>query len=649
MQLPKGFKLEELSAEQVRTLRDLARQVRGDVLKMIHLVGEGHPAGCLSCAEILVTLYAAANVRPSDPDEPKRDRIVLSPPHLTAALYATLGRFDFVDRDDAVSLFAKAGSVFEEAPNRAVPGVEWTGGVPGAGLAAACGFALAGRLSGAKNQVFVVVSDGEQQRGIVAEARRFAKRQRLNQITAVMDANGVMATGKAAEAYLQSIKYEYIADGWDVIEVNGHDPDDIYRAIRRAIQIQSAPVLVVARTTSGHGVSFLETDPRYHEIRLTDEEYREAMRELRQDPSLDEEEDYRSAFGEFDLNLEEEPEDHPVPAVPLTHRDYPAGTEVSGQTALAGVLADVLEAEEAEEAGAPMALFEGKVVVGGADAANLPRPRDRFFEVRGQDAAVGVALGAFSLAGGVPVWLARGPDALEGAFHSLRLNDLNRTHVKLFAAALGVEGGRRGRAGLCLDYVSLVENLPRCRMVFPADANQMDRVARVALIEPGNWVVGVWRTPTAVVTDADGRPLFGGEYRFEYGRIDLVRPGDSGVILTTGPLVLEAIAAWEALRDRGMEPAVLHVPCPGALVESEDPVLLQNLRKGRVITYEDHTVRTGLGARVADVIATRGISCRLLKLGVEGEGMAGEPGEVRRRLGLDASALVARAAKFLKR
>ncbi|GAB4257518.1 transketolase C-terminal domain-containing protein [Deferrisoma sp.] len=648
MQLPKGFKQEELTAEQVRNLREVARQVRGDVLKMIRVVGEGHPAGCLSCAETLVTLYAAANVRPSDPDDPKRDRIVLSPPHLTAALYATLGRFDFVDRDDAVSLFAKAGSVFEGAPNRAIPGVEWTGGVPGAGLAAACGFALAGRVAGAKNQVFVVMSDGEQQRGIVAEARRFAKRNRLNQITALMDANGVVATGKAAEAYLQSIKYEYIADGWDVIEVNGHDPDDIYRAIRRAIQIQSAPVLVVARTTSGYGVSFMENDPKYHEVRFSEDEYQEAMRELRLEPALEEEREYRTAFGEFDLSTEDEPEDAPVLELPEGGREYGAGEKVSGNEALAAVLHDVVEAQAASDTAGPVVLFEGMVAVG-RGVVSLPKPKDRFFEVRGQHDTVALSLGAFSLSGGVPVWLARGTDALEGAFQSLRLDGINRTHVKLFAGGLGLDGGRRGRAGLCLDYVSLVENLPGWRLVFPADVNQLDRVARAVFAEPGNWVVGVWDRPTPVVLDADGKPLFGCGYTFEYGRVDVIRPGDSGVILTTGPLVLDAIEAWEALKERGMEPAVLHVPSPGALLEVEDPELLQHLRKGRVITYEDHNVRTGLGARVADVIATRGISCRLLAVGVEGVGMAGEAGEARRRLGLDAGALVARAAKFLKR
>jgi transketolase len=161
--------------------------------------------------------------------------------------------------------------------------------------------------------------------------------------------------------------------------------------------------------------------------------------------------------------------------------------------------------------------------------------------------------------------------------------------------------------------------------------------------------MGVGCSPGPVIADLDGKPLFAGDYCFEYGGVDLVRPGEHGVILTTGPMLWRAVAAWEVLRAEELEPAVLHVGCPKLVDATDDPVLLQNLRKGRVITYEDHNVRTGLGSRVANCIAARGISCRLLKLGIDRYAVSGEPDEVYRRMGLDQDTLVAKARKFLKR
>jgi transketolase len=152
-----------------------------------------------------------------------------------------------------------------------------------------------------------------------------------------------------------------------------------------------------------------------------------------------------------------------------------------------------------------------------------------------------------------------------------------------------------------------------------------------------------------VVLDEAGEPFFGGDYEFEYGRSDLVRRGEHGVILTTGQMLGRALEAWEVLRAEGMEPAVLHVACPKSLEESEDQGLLQALRKGRVVTYEDHNVHTGLGAQVANYIARRGISCRLLKIGIERYGCSGAEEEVYRAMGLGVDRLVERARKFLKR
>ncbi len=647
MQIPKGFREEELVVEQIRHLRNLSRLVRGDALRMLRLANTGSTGGALSSADLLVTLLASANLRPGLVDDPRRDRIVVSHGHVAPAVYGALGRLDFFDLDDAVGLYRKAGSVFAGDLERAVPGVEWTPGTLGGGLAAACGFSLAGRLRGLKYNVFAVMSDGEQQKGQVAEARRFAKRYRLNNLTAIVDANGAQGAGRGPETLSQNLKFEYIADGWDVIEISGHDHGEIYKALRRAIQIQSAPVLILAHTHLGAGVSFMEQEAEFRGRPPTEAEYREALRELKLDADLAEAEDYRAAFGDFDLDLGE-PELETLPVVVGEPRLYPAGVEVPALEPLAAVLADVARGNRGAGA-TPVAVVDCAGPGAGATELFARENRDQYFHCGVQDQAAATVAGALSLEGVATVLVDAGAFVLDGAYPQLRLNDLNGTHLKILATHLGLDAGDHGTALQCLDYLSVVENLYGFRAVFPADANHADRVVRFVLGQPGNWVVGVGASPTAVVTDLDGRPFFGEGYEFEYGRVDLVRPGDHGVILTTGPMLGAALRLWEALRDRGLEPSVLHVSCPKALESSEDPVLLQCLRKGRVITYEDHNVHTGLGSRVANFIALRGISCRLLKVGAERYGLAGEPREVYRRLGLDPETLVPRLAKFLKR
>jgi transketolase len=647
MQIAKGFKEEELSPEEVRHLRNLSRLVRGDVLRMTQLAGGGHPGGSFSSADLFVTLLASVNLSPDIVDNPKRDRIVVSHGHTASAYYAALGRFDFFDLDDAVSLFRKAGSIFEGHVERTVPGVEWTTGSAGQGLAAACGFALAARLKGVKPNFFVVMSDGEQQKGQVAEARRLAKKYRLNGITVLVDANNAQYAGRTSDIMPQNVKYEYIADGWDVIEINGHDHNDVYKALRRAIQIQSAPVLILAHTVAGHGVSFMENQTEYHSRSLSQEEYEEAMRELRVDADLSEAADYRSAFGDFDLEVSEEPTGFPVPEVgtPFT---YGAGESVENRTAVGRALADVAEHNRGSER-CPMAVVDCGLAGVVRTVEFAQKNRGAFLQFGIQEHAAAVVAGAMSVDGILTVWADYGAFGLAEAYNQLRMNDINRTHLKIVATHLGLDAEGDGKSHQCLDYLGLISGLFGFRAIFPADPNEADRAFRYMVRQPGNWVLGMGRSPVPVVLDEEGKPFFGDSYEFEYGRSELVRRGEHGVILTTGQMLGRALEAWETLRAGGLEPAVLHVACPKALEESEDPALLQVLRKGRVVTYEDHNVHTGLGAQVANYIARRGISCRLLKIGVERYGCSGTAEEVYRAMGLGVERLVERARKFLKR
>ncbi|RLF27062.1 MAG: transketolase, partial [Thermoplasmata archaeon] len=181
-----NFAQKKLTNEEAENLREMARQVRGDILRMTTLAGCGHPGGSMSSADIYVTVWSNANVHPDNRLDPSRDRVVVSHGHTSPGVYAVLGRLDFFDLKEAVATFRLAGSPFEGHIERSVPGVEWSTGNLGQGLSAGCGFALSSKLKGVEtNHVFVLMSDGEQQKGQVSEARRFAKKFGLNNLTVI--------------------------------------------------------------------------------------------------------------------------------------------------------------------------------------------------------------------------------------------------------------------------------------------------------------------------------------------------------------------------------------------------------------------------------------------------------------------------------
>jgi transketolase len=257
-------------------LKELARLCRGDILTMTNIAGSGHPGGSMSSVDIYLTLFSIANVDPQNPYDPARDRIVVSHGHTSPGVYSVLGRLGFIPRDEVMSLFRRGGSPYEGHVERSIPGVEWTTGNLGQGLSAGCGFALASWLLEVPYHVFVVMSDAEQAKGQVSEARRFAIKHRITNLTVIIDYNEIQIGGSVHDVMPVNIAANYASDGWKVMEVDGHD----YRALHQAIleaKNQDLPVVIIAKTTIGKGVSFMEGKEEYHGRALNEDEFQKAL------------------------------------------------------------------------------------------------------------------------------------------------------------------------------------------------------------------------------------------------------------------------------------------------------------------------------------------------------------------------------------
>lgn len=271
-----------LSGEQLGRLEGIARRLRGDVVEMSHRSGAPHLGSALSCIDILVAAYwESFCVDPDRPDDPERDRIVLSKGHASSALYAVLAARGFFPQDE-LRRYGQTGSpLTEHMGPGCVPGVEAATGSLGHGLSLGVGMALAGRIRNQDYRVCVVLSDGECNEGSVWEAAMFAAAQGLGRLLVVVDFNRWQATGRSEEILaLSPLADKWSAFGWKVAEVDGHD----LAALGAEMAVDRAdpdrPKCLVARTVKGRGISFMEDDNNWHYRIPTGEEVAAAHQEL---------------------------------------------------------------------------------------------------------------------------------------------------------------------------------------------------------------------------------------------------------------------------------------------------------------------------------------------------------------------------------
>lgn len=263
-------------------LRGLARRLRIDIVRMTARAKSSHVGGGLSMAEILAVLYGAIlRVDPDRPDWTARDRFVLSKGHACAGLYAALGERGFLTAADLETFYADGSRLSGHATHTGVPGVECSTGSLGHGLPIACGMALAGRHATTPFRVFALLSDGECDEGSNWEAALFAGHHRLHNLTVIIDYNRIQSLGHTSEVLnLDPLADKWRSFGWDTNEVDGHDVDALVTALGSAPLAANQPRCVVAHTTKGKGVSFMEDRLLWHYRSPQGDELAAALAEL---------------------------------------------------------------------------------------------------------------------------------------------------------------------------------------------------------------------------------------------------------------------------------------------------------------------------------------------------------------------------------
>lgn len=267
----------------VTELKKIANRIRKGIIEEVYAAKSGHPGGSLSSADILTWLYfeEMKGIDPANPDDPDRDRFVLSKGHGAPVLYAALAEKGFFPKEELLTL-RKIGSRLQGHPDmNLLPGVDMSTGSLGQGISTAVGMAVAGKLDGKAYRVFTLLGDGELQEGQVWEACMFAGARKLDNLTVIVDNNGLQIDGNVQDVCSPyPIGEKFSAFNFHVTQADAHDFASLQQAFREAAETKGMPSVIIAKSIKGKGVSFMENEAGWHGKGPNEEEYKKAMEDL---------------------------------------------------------------------------------------------------------------------------------------------------------------------------------------------------------------------------------------------------------------------------------------------------------------------------------------------------------------------------------
>lgn len=266
----------------IKQLKQIANDIRIDIIEQVYNAKSGHPGGALSIADILAVLYFnQMNIDPKKPDSNLRDRLVLSKGHASAALYAVLAERGYLAKGE-LRTFRKLGSKLQGHPDmEKIPGIDMSTGSLGQGLSVANGMAIASKMDGLGCRVYCILGDGEIEEGQIWEAAMASNKYKLDNLCVIVDNNNLQIDGTIEEVMSSyPIEEKFRSFGFQIININGHDIEEIIKAFDVAKNIKEKPTCIIAKTIKGKGISFMENQVGWHGKAPNEEQYIQAMKEL---------------------------------------------------------------------------------------------------------------------------------------------------------------------------------------------------------------------------------------------------------------------------------------------------------------------------------------------------------------------------------
>jgi transketolase len=611
------------SSSDLPQLAALARRVRYHSLKMTSTAESGHLTSSLSAADLMTGLLFGGTFRfdVADPAHPNNDRLIFSKGHASPLFYALWAAAGAMDGKE-LSSFRQFGSRLEGHPTPRFPYAEAATGSLGQGLGIGLGMALnAARLDRLPYRTYVLLGDSEMAEGSQWEAIQLAGYYRLGNLIGIIDVNrlgqrGETMLGHDVDAYARRIA----PFGWKTLTLDGHDMPQILHAFREAAADgQSQPVMIIARTLKGKGISFLEDADDWHGKALDEEKTQQALREFK-DVDLE-------VPGEISPPADQRPERAAPQAAAAP--DYRVGKSVATRKAYGSALKRIAAKFP------QMVSLDGEVnnsTMAEIFAEEMP---DRYFEMFiAEQTMVSAALG-LSLRGRIP-FVSTFAAFLTRAFDQIRMSQYSRANVKFVGSHAGISIGEDGPSQMGLEDIAMFRSIRASVVLHPCDAVSTEKLVEAAAAHDGLLYLRTMRQDTPVI--------YGNDTAFAIGGSKVLRqsPHDRLSIVAAGAAVHEALRAHEQLQNDGLPVRVIDA-------YSLKPLDVETLREaaeatGALLTVEDHYPAGGLGEAVLAALAERPVPVHMLA--VNKTPMSGTGKELRDFAGISSAAIVAAAERI---
>jgi transketolase len=600
----------------IETLKGIANQLRIHSINATTAAGSGHPTSCCSAADLVAALFFGhMRFDPKNPHYYNNDRFILSKGHAAPLLYATWAELGFIPTEELLKL-RQFGNDLEGHPTPRLAFADVATGSLGQGLSVGVGMALCARLDDLDYRTYVMLGDGESAEGSVWEAASLAGINRLNNLVAIVDVNRLGQSQPTPFGHdLDAYKKRFEAFGWRTEEIDGHDMDEILEVLA-AVGLGSQPLVIIAKTLKGAGISFIQDKEGWHGKPLSKEEAVRAIAELQ--PTA------KSGIGhpiaapsQLPAPKNEAPASYPAPA-------YKLGDQVATREAFGNALLRIGSVDQ-------------RVVALDGDTKNstysekfMKKFPNRFTECFiAEQNMVGVSTG-FSARGKVP-FASTFATFFTRAFDQIRVAGISSANIKLAGSHVGISIGEDGPSQMGLEDLAMMRAVVNSTVLYPSDAvcaeKLMDEMASIK----GICFLRTSRPKTPVI--------YNNEEQFPIGGAKVLRQsnGDRATVVAAGVTLFEALKAADALKNEGIGITVIDAYSIKPLGKD---VILAAAQKtnNQVVTVEDHYAEGGIGDAVAGELSVQGV--KVHKLAVRELPRSGKAEELMAHYGIDANAIV---------
>ena len=598
----------------IELLKGIANQLRIHSIQATTAAGSGHPTSCCSAADLVATLFfGQMRYDAKNPHYYNNDRFILSKGHAAPLLYAAWAENGFVPVAELLKL-RQFGNDLEGHPTPRLPFVDVATGSLGQGLGVGVGMALAARLDNLDYNTYVLMGDGEIAEGAVWEAASLAGIYKLNNLIAIVDANRLGQSEATAFGHnLAVYRDRFKAFGWRVEDIDGHDIEEIAEVLG-GIGLDDKPLVLIAKTYKGAGVSFLQDHDSWHGKPLSKEEAARAVAEL-------------LPTSKTGLGVAiPAPTALPAPnnAAPASYPSihYTLGDKIATREAYGAALVRLGDADQ-------------RIVALDGDTKNSTYA-EKFFKKYpnrstecyiAEQNLVATAIG-FGARGKVP-FASTFATFFTRAADQIRVAGISQSNLKLVGSHVGVSIGEDGPSQMALEDLALMRSVVGSTVLYPSDAVSTEKLLEQMALIKGVCFLRTSRPKTPVI--------YGNDEKFPVGGAKVVRTGDKVTLVAAGVTLHEAIKAADQLKAEGIQVTVIDAYSIKPL--GKDVILAAAKKTGNtVITVEDHYSEGGLGDAVAGELSVEGI--RVHKLAVVGIPRSGKAEELLAHFGIDAAVIV---------